>query len=835
MALPVGTVTVLFTDVEGSTSLLARLGDRYGDALNEHRRVLRNAVAAAGGREVDTQGDAFFFVFGRAGDAARAAADAQRALAVVSWPDGIALRVRMGLHTGEPTLRREGYIGIDVHRGARICAAAHGGQVLVSQTTHDLLHGAVLDDLGEHRLKDLAEPQRLYQLVIDGLPRTFPPARTLTAASNLPLPSTRFVGRREELEAIRAALAREDVRLLTLTGPGGSGKTRLALEAGGELLAQFNHGVFFVPLAPIVDPALVVPTVSQAIGLAAEATLDAYLAEKHALLVLDNFEQVLDGAPAVAELLAGAPRVKALVTSRAALRLTGERVYPVQPLPERDAVRLFVERVQAVRPGFELTSENEPALAAICQRLDGLPLALELAAARAPLLSPQALLERLSRRLTLLTTGARDAPARQRTLRAAIEWSYDLLAAGEQRLFARLGVFAGGFTLEAAEAVCDADLDELGSLVEKSLLEQDADRFTMLETLREFALEQLRDDTEVRRRHAEFFLALVEKTYPQRLRREHELSGLLEREHDNLRAALDWLAETNVEGNLRLATALGWFWRVHTHLAEGRARLADALRRCPAEGALRARALLAAGELAAWSAERDAALPLLEEAESLFRAAGDSAQTALALEAQSWAEFQVGNERAIPLMEASLALQRETGDPYLATRAEVLVLQMLIMREQPELVEPRCPDALAAAEAIGDLRSIHLVHHFYGDCALMRGGPDAAEVRYRRSLETALPLGDRPEAVYEMQALAMAAGGRSRPLRALRLAGAASEELATLGIDISGVTFWAHLLDRYLGQARRELSPEEAEAAWEKGRQMGWERALEYALDLTAD
>ena len=457
--LPSGTVTFLLTDIEGSTSLLHELGDGYAAALAEHRGVLRAAFTAHDGVEVDTQGDAFFAAFARASDAVSAAVAIQHELA----PGPI--RVRVGLHTGEPLLTDEGYVGLDLHRGARVCAAGHGGQVLLSQPTRDLVD-VDARDLGEHRLKDLLEPQRLYQLGAE----EFPPLKTLDW-TNLPVQATPLVGRERELtEAV--ALLREK-RLLTLVGPPGAGKTRLALQLAAEVADEFEH-VWWVGLQEIRDPELVEPTIAQTIG--ARSDLAGFLRNRRALLLLDNVEQVLGFAPRLAELVGGSSNLKLLATSREPLHLTLEQQYPVPPLPEDDAMALFSERARAVRPGFAANG----AVADICRRLDGLPLAIELAAARVKVLPPDALLARLEQRLPLLTGGARDVPERQQTLRATIAWSYDLLDLHEQELMARLSVFAGGWTLEAAEAVCDCELETLASLVDKSLVRERDGRFSLL-------------------------------------------------------------------------------------------------------------------------------------------------------------------------------------------------------------------------------------------------------------------------------------------------------------------------------------------------------------------
>ncbi len=458
--LPSGTVTFLFTDVEGSTRLLDELGaEAYAQALAEHRQVLRSAFAAHGGAEVDTQGDAFFCAFAEASAAVAAAQAGQEALAVAPF------RVRMGMHTGTPHQAEEGYVGLDVHKGARIVAAAHGGQVVLSQETRAFVADAFpLLDLGEHRLKDFEEPVWLYQL---GQKR-FPPLKTISN-TNLPRPASSFVGREREVSEV-VSLFQERARLVTLSGPGGSGKTRLAIEAGSGLVPEFRNGVFWIGLAPLRDPQLVLETVARTLG--AKDGLAEHIGERELLLLLDNFEQVVEAAPELSILLERCPNLRLLVTSRELLRICGEVEYPVPPLAETEAVELFCARARL---------EPNQTMAELCRRLDSLPLAVELAAARTSVLSPAQILDRLSQRLDLLK-GGRDADPRQRTLRATIEWSYDLLREQEQRLFACLAVFAGGCTLAAAEEVADGGLDALQSLVDKSLLQHTGERFWMLST-----------------------------------------------------------------------------------------------------------------------------------------------------------------------------------------------------------------------------------------------------------------------------------------------------------------------------------------------------------------
>jgi predicted ATPase/class 3 adenylate cyclase len=624
--LPTGTVTLLFSDIEGSTRLLHLLGKRYADVLAECRRLLRAAFHQHHGHEVDTQGDAFFVTFARATDAVMAAVAIQCTLASHSWPDGVTVRVRMGLHTGEPERSSEGYVGLDVHRAARIMSAGHGGQVLLSQVTRDLLEQSLpadvsLQDLGEHRLKDLGYPTHLYQLVIPDLEANLPPLKTLDSyAHNLPIQPTPFIAREREVTNVQQQLLRQEVRLLTLTGPGGVGKTRLGLQVAAEASDQFPNGTWFVSLAPLSDPDQVIPTIAETLAVrevAGQSQLEhlkASLRERRMLLLLDNFEHVVSAATQVADLLGACPRLKMLVTSREALHVRAEREFPVPALAVPDpkhlpdpvtlsqyeAVALFIERAQAIKPDFQVTNANAPAVAEICARLDGLPLAIELAAARTRLLPPQALLNRLGQRLQLLTSSLRDAPARQHTLRKTIQWSYDLLLPEEQHIFRSLSIFVNGCTLETVEAISNAlgvqsaTLDEVTSLVDKNLLQQKAveeeePRFTMLETIREFGLEALAASQEMdatRQAHASYYLALAEEAAP-------ELTGprsavwlkRLEREHDNLRAALAWSLEPAQTGSspdlaLRFGETLREFWEVRGLYTEGRAFLEQALAQC---------------------------------------------------------------------------------------------------------------------------------------------------------------------------------------------------------------------------------------------------------------
>jgi predicted ATPase/class 3 adenylate cyclase/DNA-binding CsgD family transcriptional regulator len=745
--LPGGTVTLLFTDIEGSTRLLRQIGDRYAEVLAECRRLLRQMFHEYGGHEVDTQGDAFFVAFARATDAVGAAVAAQRAVAQYSWPEGVVMRVRMGMHTGEPEQFTEGYVGLDVHYAARIMSAGHGGQVLLSQTTRELVvhalpEGVRLADLGTHHLKDLQQPSRLFQLVIAGLPVDFPPLKTLDASpNNLPVQPTPFIGREQAVAAVAALLKREEVRLLTLTGPGGTGKTRLGLQVAAELSEAFTDGVFFVNLAPIRDPAFVLPAIAQTLDvkeMGARAPLDllrASLREKHLLLLLDNFEQVVQAAPQVAELLVACPKLKIVVTSRMALHVRAEQEFAVPPLalpdPERllgpvalsqyESVALFIMRAQAVKPDFQVTNATAPAVAEICVRLDGLPLALELAAARIKLFPPHALLARLSHRLAVLTGGARDAPLRQQTLRNTLAWSYDLLDAQEQQLFRRFSVFAGGCSLEAAEAVYHALGNEPGqvveavaSLIDKSLLQQreqegDVSRFTMLETIREYGLETLAASGEgvaVRQAHARYYLQLAQEANT-------HLSGadergwytLLEQDHENLRAALHWFLERKeAELALRLCNALWWFWLIQSHVSEGCAFLEQALAASTEVAkAERADALNGLGLLLVNKGDNEQAQRRLEESLALYGELGDTVKTGWPLHNLGLATMSRGEyARARLLLEESLALFSEIGARD--GRAYALCNLAQVYSEQGEYSKARASaqESLALFRALED-------------------------------------------------------------------------------------------------------------------------------------
>lgn len=785
--LPSGTLTFLFTDIEGSTRLLQQLGENFATLLADHDRILRESCETHRGVVVGTEGDSFFVAFPDSMDAIHAVIKAQRDLAAHAWINGVSVRVRMGLHTGEAQISEVGYVGIDVHRAARIAAAAHGGQVLLSQTTYNVIASGMsedvtLRDLGEHRLKDLRQPKHLYQLIIAGLPADFPPIKSLDALlNNLPIQLTSFIGREKELDELKGLL--QNTRLITLTGPGGSGKTRLAIQIASQTIEQFRNGAFFVALAPVTDPKLVASTIAQPLGIKENAgrsmvdNLKDYLQRKSLLLVLDNFEQVISAAPLVTELLTACGELKVLVTSREGLHISGESEYPVPPLPvpaltqlpaldslsQYAGIALFIQRAKAVKPDFQITQETAPAVAEICHRLDGLPLAIELAAARIRLFPPRAMLERIEHRLEFLSGGSRDLPARQQTLRNAIAWSYDLLNEKEQNLFRHLSVFNSGCMLDAVEALAEhpveriSILDELASLLDKSLLRemdtaQGEPRFMMLELLREFALEQLAASGEqerIRRWHAQFYLLLAEQA-ESKLESSEQLEWIqrMEQEHDNLRSALEWsrVTENAWDICLRLACTLGLFWEVRGYFSEGRERLAIILAMQPAQGRTpaRARLLARAAELAYRQSDYAATVALAGESLEIYREVEDKQGMASMLIKLGNAATEAGDfGHASDCLEEALALWRELNDKHGIARALISLGWTALRPGDYQLAKTRLEEALEISRELGDTKSIGFELSGLGEVELRRGDYGRATQLLEESLELRRQLGNK--------------------------------------------------------------------------------------------
>jgi predicted ATPase len=793
--LPTGTVTFVFTDIEGSTRLLQELGDRYADALAEHRRLLRETFARHGGVEVDSQGDAFFVTFGSARGAVEAALEAQQA---VAGP----VRIRIGLHTGEAQLTHDGYIGIDVHRAARIAAAAHGGQVLVSQSTRELIDANVLD-LGLHRLKGLSEPERLYQLGLD----EFPPLATL-AHTNLPVPPTVFVGRDDELGEISVLLSRSKTRLVTVTGPGGSGKTRLALRVAEGLADQFPDGIWFVDFAPLDDPALVLSTVARAVG--AGDDVAAHLEGKRILLVLDTLEHVVAAAFEISRLLSACPGLRVLATSREPLHIAGEQEYELHSLSLPDAVALFRQRARMVRHDMRTSAVDEE----ICRRLDCLPLAIELAAARMKVLEPEELLGRLERRLPLLVGGPRDLPERHRTLRATIDWSYALLSPEEQQLLARLSVFVRGSTLAAAEEVCVADIDALQSLVDKSFVEREGKRLRMLDTIREFALELLEGSGEADefwRRHADYALRLAAE-FDERPGDWEAHVVDLNREDDNLRSAVEWLIESNQDKALQLVVHLTRYWWLQDRLRECDYWLTKAIERGHAADPLhRSNALRLAGDTAFSLGDEERASRQFGEALAIATEAGAKKEMAAAL---------INLGRA----EEGLALYREVGwGPGVAITLHRLADAA---RDRGDFTRAKhlYVESIAAWRHLGIPWGLGNVLHGFGDCALDQRSLDEATSLYREALEIAIEGPSELRIAYCIAGLAAIAATQGRKKVAARLWGAVESVERSHDVRLE-----ARERTRYERLLRPILHSEQP--AVESGRSLPLATAVAYALE----
>jgi len=867
-SLPQGTVTFLFTDIESSTQLWEQYPQVMADALARHDGLLRQVITAHGGVVFKSTGDGLAAAFPRAADALGAALTAQRALHAEEWGVPGSLRVRMALHTGAAEERDGDYFGPPVNRVARLTAAAHGGQILLSRATQELIRdhlpaGAELRDLADHALKGLSRPEQIFQLVVPDLPADFPPLATLaTRRGNLLAQPTHLIGRDREVATVCTLLRTPEVRLLTLSGPGGIGKTRLALQVGADLLDAFPDGVYFVDLAPIHDPDLVITAIAQTLDVReseVQSPLDqlkGYLREKQPLLLLDNFEQVIAAAPAVADLLAACPRLKVLVTSREVLHLRGEKEFAVPPLalpnpkklpPLEDlsqyaAVELFIARALDVRPDFAVTNENAPAVAKICHRLDGLPLAIELATARIKLFAPQALLVRLEQRLALLTGGARDLPARQQTLRNTIDWSYNLLDVDEQLLFRRLAVFVGGCTMEAAESVCNGAgdlrlvlLDGLASLVAKSLLRQvegvDGEpRFSMLETIREYAFERLNQsgEAEVQRRcHAQFFLALAEAAEPRLRGQEQEIwLARLEAEHSNLRAALAWCQEAadGAQAGLRLAGALGRFWEIRGHRNEARAWLQSVLARPEAAQptVARAKALHEAGYMAQFGE-----IALFEESLTLARALGVNEICAQVLYSLGWCTYFRGDAaRGMALLEESLALYQELGDRW--GTAEALRDLAEVVRDRGDLQQSAAllEESLTISQELGDKRGMAETLCDIGRVARDQDDLARAAAWYEQSLPLARHLKDKRISARAIRGL----GKVARDQGDLARAAALSEQSLNLARDVGDLEGIADALCDLAEVALQQGERTRAQALFQEA--LSLYRAAEHHLDV---
>ena len=858
---------MLFSDLEGSTRLLSRLGDRYGDVLSGHRAILRDAFARHHGTEMGTEGDSFFVVFPSAVDAVAACAQAQLALIAADWPGGATPRVRMGLHTGEPARHEDGYVGMDVHRAARIAAAAHGGQVIMSDATGQVVAGKLpgvdLADLGWHRLKDIAEPERLRQLVTAGLPSEFPPLKSLGNRSSLPVPVTPFVARDSELGQVRELMSGERAaRLVTMTGPGGVGKSRLALAVADSLASGFPDGVYFVPLAPVSDVAVMWTTIAERLGIAGDGrsppTFFEHVADLRALLVLDNVEQLAGAGDVVAQLMAVAPQVTLIVTSRRPLHVPGEHIFAVPPLcvareqapggEPAGAVELFVLYARMVRPGFEITIQNADDVAAICDRLDGLPLAIELAAARMNLLTPRALLSRLDRSLEF---GAGDAarPGRQRTLRDTVAWSYDLLGPRGQAFFRRMAVFAGGCDLDAVAAVAARDADALDSVTEladASLLAvregRDGEpRIGMLQTVRAFALERLAEVGElddVSGAHAGHYAAVAGRLTPE-LRGPHPLAARdrLEEELANMRAGLTWSLEPSappgerppperVALGLRMCQGLHWFWYACGYTAEGQrwqrraVDLASAGQGTDLAATLHGLAilLLQQGEVAE---ARDALTTCL----AIWRQAGDHSQIAKELNSLGVAYWTLGDiSRGKALIAESIVLSREIGDEERQATGLANLGLVEITAGHPTRAIGLLKQAQAMDEKLGSPWGCAIDQTSLAAAMLRNGQTEEADALLRDNAAFIVGLGDIELTIDVIELFACIATRRARPELAARLAGAAEALREQAGMPRRGPP--AELVGSYLDEARCAVGSR----VWDEQRRAGRAWSPEQAL-----
>jgi predicted ATPase/class 3 adenylate cyclase len=910
--LPTGTITFLLTDIEGSTELWEQNPESMRSVLIRHDAIFDTAVDGHSGVHVRPrgEGDSRFAVFQDAVNAVSAAVEIQGNMASEAWEMPAPLRVRIGLHTGVADLRMGDYYGSAVNRSARLRGLGHGGQTLLSLTTKELVQdnlpeGATIEDLGFHNLKGLTRPENVFQVLITGLSQEFPPLKSLeNLPNNLPAQTTQFIGRDEEMAEILAIFNDHNVRLITLTGPGGTGKTRLSQEAAAEMLDDYPDGIYFIPLAPISDPDLVPSTIARTIGVREGGglppldNLKSYLKDQQMLLILDNFEQVMDATLVASELLIAAPSLKLIVTSRIPLRVRGEQEYPVSPLDvpsaemeiedvsEIECVQLFVALAQAANPRFELNEQNAPAVAEICRQLDGLPLAIEIAAARSRMLSPQAMLKRLDESLKLLTGGPKDLPARQQTLRGAIDWSYDLLEAAERTLFARLGVFVGGFTFEAVEAVCNPqdELDVLGgvetlldnSLVRVASSNDEEPRFELLQTIREYALEKLRDTGEleaVRQHHAVYFNQKSDEIMWQLYSTNSvEYLKVLETEQDNFRAALTWSLESpeRIGVGIQIAYRIFWFWYRYGHFHEGRDWCERLLSRTGDMGRhpLRAMVLATVGMMAMWEGDLneavehslesleiwrvleepegmgfslltlgvvllnqgqdDRARPYLEESIEVFGEIGATwIQGTSLVHLANVALGQGDIESALDYLEMGEKIARQVGDPWqiafaINNRGEVA--RVLGEYDKAHRYYIETEQFYQQADAIGDqARLVHTLAYI----AQHEGDLEIAEAKFRESLESFLKLGNKRGITECLAGLGGLAAERGEFEMAVPLLSASETLLKSFG-----AAWWPAdrvEFERNLEIARSALEPRDFEDLWSQGEKLSLEEAVNFA------
>jgi predicted ATPase/DNA-binding SARP family transcriptional activator len=867
------TLTFLLTDIEGSTRLWEQAGAAFPEALALHHATLRRVFSAFDGQELKESGDGFIAAFGGARQALAAAVAGQQELAAAAWPAATgSLRMRMVLHTGDVECREGEYHGLALHRAARMLDAAHGGQVLLSEATaglvgRDLPPELSLLELGVYRLRDVSGSERLFQVVYPGAPEAFPPLRAEAGyAARLPQRLTRFFGREREIEILSEWLREPGTRLVTVTGPGGTGKTRVALEVAERLIHPFLGAVWFVALADTTDPAVCADTVLDSLGLTRSPLrepldqVSEFLAKQRSLLVLDNFEQLVEGGTEmVRSLITRVPVVTCLVTSRRSLGLAGEREFPLPPLPipngpdtpERlslyDSVRLFVDRAQGVRPDFQVTSHNAPAVAALCERLEGIPLAIELAAARAQVLTPGQMLAQVANRFELLTTRKRDADSRHRTLHAAVEWSYRLLTPELQQFFSRLSVFRGGWTVEAAEAVCEEPLalDYLAQLRECSLVlceeTPDAMRFRMLETLREYGAEQLSTEgmAGLQRGHAEYFVNWVEQEAASArdrqtgtaLERVRDLYDRFDREYDNLRAAVEWLIarKDGTEAGLRLLLGPRTFWRERGRHRDARRWFQQLLeQQTPVPGSLRASAAFWAGNLAKQVADYQASEELHQTALTLWREMGDPAEFDALSELGHGALGQGRVEVARRLFEEALAGYEQTGHTTGVTIELLHLGDVAYLEGDLERAYDLQARSTSRARAEGSWMVVGWTLQELGRTCIARRDYDEAEACFREALDIWRGCKSAPRYSQVLEGLADVAAARGRASDAARLVSVAARMRTVLGVPVAAVHLAAD--EARIASLREALGDAAFDGAWEAGQHMDWEAAVEYAL-----
>lgn len=870
---PTGTVTFLYTDIEGSTALWEQAPQVMTVTHARHNEIVRRVIEANHGYVFQVNGDEFCAAFHTAGDALRAAVECQVDLQAENWGKA-PVRVRIGIHTGKAEVQQDGlYRGyLAMSYAQRLMSIGHGGQVLLSSTTRELMQdelpeGVEWRDLGLRQLKDRKHPEHIFQLTVPGLRADFPPLRVPESLShNLPAPLTRFVGREREMDGIRQLLSR--TRLLTLTGPGGTGKTRLALQLAGEMLDAFADGVWLVDLAPLADPTLVTQTVASTLGVREQpgrSILEAlieYMRSKNMLLLLDNCEHLIEVCAQLANtLLRAVPGLKILASSRETLGIAGEIVYQVPSLPlpdmqvmsldallQNDCVRLFLDRALAAYPAFRLEERLAPTIADICRKLDGIPLAIELAAARIKVLRLEQIATLLDDRFRLLAYGSRAALPRHQTLRALIDWSYDLLSEEECTLLRRLSVFAGGWSYEAAQKICGEGLvkdvlELLTHLVDKSLVAMEErgeeTRYHFLETIRQYGREKLFESGEanaVRASHLEYFVRFAELTEP-KLKEGEQLLWLArtETEYDNLRTALAWSLESGeVTAGLRLAGALWLFWDMHSHQSEGLAHLEKLLARTSDRTVIRAKALFGAGLFKYRQGEYEPARTLLEESLFICRELGDKDVCALSLGRLSSVAYSQGNyAESLLFANESLALYQELDDRWSIAHTLNGKGELARLQSDYEAAGRFYEESLALSRELGDKFGMSMVLHNLAYVVQHQGDYQRAASLFKEGLTICLELGEKVSVALAVAGLAGIAGLTGQPERAARLFGAAQKALVTLGIALDAIdrSDW----DRDIQTVKTQLDPEVFTALWEEGQGMSMEQAVEYIIAFATE